>query len=197
MPDWRSILRRSKGSEESVLSPDVAAPLHSDWSWRPGFGDTHGDWVVSLESGAALGEVKVFHDCPENGVSVRSGFGGIDIELNQFKGGFASLVVDLPASACAGLTHSHLLRLEVATTLPPGTALFGRLNLRQGPNTDQILRKFEPSHGEMPVDFDLTLADLDVARVTAAWVDVIFETSGGVRINVEDVAMSRRPRAEL
>ena len=197
MPKLGGIFRRRKTPEKSNLTHDVSAPLHSDWSWRPALWASDAALIAPIKSGEGIAGSKVFHDCPAGALSVKSNGGEVEVDLKEFGGGFASLVFDLPEPACAELSNGHLLRLEVATEVPRGVTLFGRLNLRQGPNCNQVLREFMVEPGRLAVDFDLVLAELEIAPVDGGWVDLIIETRGGVVICIADLSMSRRPRAAL
>jgi hypothetical protein len=183
----------------------ISRQLHTDWAWRPTLwtGPVRPAGLVALASGAEFGQVvKVFHDCPRNECSVRqvrlSGRApyGVDVEVFHFGGSFLSLALDLPAAAIEGLSRRHLLRLELGIEAERPVSVFGRVNLRHGPNVEQITLGFDAGAGEV-VEFDLASLALDEDRLSSGWVDVIFEAPQMNRIRIGDVTLSRRPRAEL
>lgn len=199
-------LDRVMRAAEHRLLPDAALPrpLHADWAWRPE------PWTVPLapvglvspSSGTGLGvDAKFFHDCPDAEYSVRQSRvpGGapafaLDIEVFHFDGGFLSMAVDLPREAVNGLSRRHILRIGLDASMDLDVPCFGRLNVRHGPNVAQVVQAFgEEGH----VDLDLATADLDEDRVSAAWIDVIFERPAMNRFRLADLTLSRRPRAEF
>lgn len=185
----------------------ISRPLHTDWAWRPALwtGPVRPAGLVALASGTEFGPgAKVFHDCPRNECSVRQvrlpGGGGapygVDVEVFHFGGSFLSLALDLPADGIEGLSRRHVLRLDLRIEAERPVSVFGRLNLRHGPNVEQITLGFDAGAGEV-VEFDLVSLALEEDRLSAGWVDVIFEAPQMNRIRVGDVTLSRRPRAEL
>ena len=75
--------------------------------------------------------------------------------------------------------------------------IFARLNVRHGPNTEQIVRELPLGADEIMVEFDLAYSKLNEKRVDSAWVDLIFEGPEMNQVILRDVTFSRRPRAEL
>lgn len=187
----------------------VRRPLHSDWTWRPDIwaGPLRPMGLAPVETEARIGtSAKIFHDCPRPELALRQvrNTGPTDIapfglrfDVFRFEGSFLSLVLDLPSEAAEDLSRRHLIRLDLTVGTESPLELFGRLNLRQGPNVAQVVREFPQSCGEMSVDFDLSLTDLVVGPVEAVWLDVIFEGPGLNQITLGDLTMSRRPRAEI
>lgn len=184
----------------------VPRPLHADWAWRPELWSSPvlQGGAVGLTSGAALGrEAKLFHDCPHAECAVQqlraadagaSAHFGLSIEVYHFRGAFLSMAIDLPPEAVRGLCRRHLIRLSVDCATERPIPTYGRLNVRHGPNVAQVVRGFDEAG---PLDLDLAATDLDEDRITAAWVDLIFEAPAMNRIVLGDVTLSRRPRAEI
>ena len=83
------------------------------------------------------------------------------------------------------------------TNHPNTQEIFGRLNVRHGPNVEQIVREFSGSNGEFAIEFDLSATRIHEARVERAWLDLIFEGPEMNEIILRDVTLSRRPRAEF
>lgn len=187
----------------------VPRPLHTDWAWRPGpwSAPFRPGGLSHVASGTALGEgAKLFHDCPGSEIAVRqvrapASAGpapfGLRMDVFRFRGTFLSVAVDLPAEAVLGLTRRHIFRicLDVGTERP--VAVFGRLNIRHGPNTEQVVQAFDIPEGPCHVDLDLAATRLDEDRVERAWIDIILDAPDMNHIRLDDVTLSRRPRAEV
>ena len=75
--------------------------------------------------------------------------------------------------------------------------IFARLNVRHGPNTEQIVRELTLGGDSVVVEFDLAYSNLNEKRVERAWVDLIFEQPSMNQVILRDVNFSRRPRADL
>jgi len=122
---------------------------------------------------------------------------GVRMDVFRFDGSFLSLVVDLPNEGIEGLTRRHLVRLDIHVETEKPLEIFGRLNVRHGPNVEQLVREFSGSSGEFSVEFDLTATRMNEARVERTWLDLIFEGPEMNEIILRDVTLSRRPRAEI
>ncbi len=185
----------------------IARPMHSDWAWRPEL------WSrpVSPSGRAAVAsktpfgkEARLFHDCPHAEITLRQVRNvrpedvapfGLRVDVFRFEGSFLSLVVDLPKDATEGLTRSHIVRLTVQVETESPLEIFGRLNVKHGPNIEQIVREFDRNSPDGMVEFDLAATDLQERRVDRAWLDLIFEGPHMNQITLSDVTLSRRPRA--
>ncbi len=75
--------------------------------------------------------------------------------------------------------------------------IFARLNIKHGPNTEQIVRELPLGAKDVMVEFDLAYTRMNEKRVERAWIDLIFEGPEMNQIVLRDVTLSRRPRAEL
>jgi len=156
-------------------------------------------------TGAELGrEAKVFHDCGRVEVSVRqrrnppgaSAPFSVEAEVFHFDGTFLSIAIDLPREGFEGLTRHHLVRIGAEIEAERPARVFGRLNLRHGPNVATVTERFDvPGTGH--VDLDLAEADFDDERLSGAWVDIIVEAPAMNGIRLRDVTVSRRPRAQV
>ena len=187
----------------------VRRPMHSDWAWRPELwrGPVKPNGFAMVENKTPIGqEAKVFHDCALSELSVRQlrntkaediAAYGVRMDVFRFDGSFLSLVVDLPPGGVEGLKRRHLIRLEIRVETEKPLEIFGRINVRHGPNVEQLVREFEGSNGELAIDFDMAATRLNEARVERAWLDLIFEGPEMNAITLRDVTMSRRPRAEF
>ncbi|MCL4188249.1 MAG: hypothetical protein KJZ85_11625 [Rhodobacteraceae bacterium] len=188
---------------------EIELPLHYDWAWRPGLwrAPLAAPGHVSCASGTALGpDVKLFHDCaaPEfvlrqvrNGGAADQAPFGVSVEVFALDGTFLSIVIDLPEAAARSLRLRHVLGLTLETTVERPAEVLARLNIRHGPNTEQIARSLPLGQGSAVAEFDLAYSKVNEKRVEAAWIDLIL---GGVpmnRILIRDAVLTRRPRAEL
>jgi hypothetical protein len=183
-------------------------PAGTDWSWRPK------PWRLACpELGLApalpkdemTNELVIFHDCKSREITLRqqrnsrdidlSAF-GVALEVFHFDGSYLSLVVEVPPSSCAGLKKTHLIRLATVIERERTTRIFARLNVKHGPNTEQILLTL-PDTEEAMVEFDLAYSQLIEARAERMWIDLMIEDPAMNRITFRDLNLARYPRAEL
>jgi hypothetical protein len=187
----------------------IPAPLGSDWSWRPEpwRGSLVPVGMVAVDSRTPFGdETTLFHDCESSEITFRqirntreadlAPF-GVRLDVFRFDGSFLSLAVDLPDAAVRGLQRRHLIRVETIIEMEKPLEIFARLNIRHGPNTEQMVRELPLNESEVVVDFDLAYTKLNEKRVEKAWLDLIFEGPQMNQVVIRDVTLSRRPRAEL
>ena len=201
-------------SESRLALPMIGSnsfykPHGCDWSWRPEL------WreplpvpgMSSVPSKAMLGdEVTLFHDCEFSELTLRqirnrreqdlAPF-GLRMDVFRFDGSFLSLVVDLPQAAVDGLKRRHILRMDTIVDMEKPLEIFARLNIRHGPNTEQIVRELPLHEEEIMVEFDLAYTKLNEKRVEKAWIDLIFEGPEMNQVILRDLTFSRRPRAEI
>lgn len=188
---------------------EIELPLHYDWAWRPGLWRVPlaGPGQVSCASGTALGaDVKVFHDCaaPEfvlrqirNGGAADQAPFGLSLEVFALDGSFLSLVIDLPEAAARTLRLRHILGLALEATVERPAEVLVRLNIRHGPNLEQIVRNLPLGEGQALAEFDLAYSSVNEKRIEAVWIDLILGGAPMNRILIRDAVLSRRPRAEL
>ena len=137
----------------------IRKPMGTDWAWRPNL------WkgaipVPGFSSVPNKAEVypgaTIFHDCRRSELTVRqirntreadiAPF-GFRMDVFRFDGSFLSLVLDLPEEAARGLRQRHLLRMDVIVEMEKPLEIFARLNIKHGPNVEQIVREL-PMMGE-------------------------------------------------
>jgi Family of unknown function (DUF6478) len=184
-------------------------PLHSDWAWRPQLwrGPIFPAGVAAAQTKTTFGdEVTLFHDCAISELTVRqirntreadlAPF-GLKMDVFNFDGSFLSLVIDLPPDAVRGLKRKHLIRMSSVVETEHPLEIFARLNVRHGPNSEQMVRELPLGNADIMIEFDLAYTKLNEKRVEAAWVDLIFEGPKMNQVILRDVTFSRRPRAEL
>ena len=192
-----------------IGSTSFPKPAGTDWSWRPQLwrGSLPFKGLSAVESKTMLGdEVTVFHDCHVSELTLRQLRNtreadlapyGLRMDVFRFDGSFLSLVLNLPKAACDGLTKRHLLRMEAIVEVEKPLEIFARLNVRHGPNTEQVVRELPLYDDKVMVEFDLAYTKLNEKRVEDMWVDLIFEGPEMNQVTLRDVTLSRNPRAEL
>lgn len=184
-------------------------PHGSDWSWRPELwrGPLDRPGQSSVRSKTMLGnEVTLFHDCLRSELTLRQVRNrreadlapfGLRLDVFRFDGSFLSVVIDLPEAAVQGLKRRHLLRMDTIVECEKPLEIFARLNIKHGPNTEQIVRELPLGAPEVMVEFDMAYTKLNEKRVEKAWIDLIFEGPEMNMVTLRDLTFSRRPRADL
>jgi len=184
-------------------------PPGTDWAWRPEM------WRSPLaEKGRTAvgsrtplgGQVTLFHDCRISELTMRqlrntresdlAPF-GLRLDVFRFDGSFLSLVLDLPPEACAGLKRRHLIRVDMIVETEKPLEIFARLNVRHGPNTEQIVREVPLYSSEVMVEFDMAYSELNEKRVEAAWLDLIFENPEMNQVTIRDITFCHQLRPTL
>lgn len=187
----------------------IRKPLGTDWAWRPDLwkGPLPRPGYASVPGKAKVSDgATIFHDCRRSELTYRqirntreediAPF-GFRMDVFRFDGSFLSLVVDLPTEAALGLKQKHVIRMDVIVELEKPLEIFARLNIKHGPNVEQIVRELPLNEQEVMVEFDLAYSKMNEKRVEKLWIDLIFEGPEMNQIILRDVTLSRRPRAEL
>jgi hypothetical protein len=199
-------------SEHRLALPVIGShamrkPLGTDWAWRPMI--WHGP-IPGLSSVPAKAQVcegaTLFHDCRRSELTFRQVRNtreqdiapfGFRMDVFRFDGSYLSLVIDLPEDAARGLKLKHLIRMDVIVEMEKPLEIFARLNIKHGPNVEQIVRELPLNAEEVMVEFDLAYTKINEKRVERLWVDLIFEGPEMNQIILRDATFSRRPRAEF
>lgn len=201
-------------ADERLALPMIGAtsfpkPHNADWAWRPELwrGPLPTPGLSSVQTKSMLGdEVTLFHDCKYSELTLRQLRNlreadlapyGLRMDVFRFDGSFLSLVIDLPDTCVAGLKRNHLLRMEVIVEIEKPLEIFARLNIKNGPNTEQIVRELPLDAETIMVEFDLAYSNLNEKRVDRAWIDLIFEGPEMNQVILRDLTFSRRPRSQL
>jgi hypothetical protein len=184
-------------------------PAGTDWAWRPRLwrGPLDKKGIAGAASRTRLGdEATLFHDCDRSEITLRqirntretdlSPF-ALRLDVFRFGGSFLSLAIDLPPEGAEGLRRSHLVRLGLTVEFEKPLDIFARLNVRHGPNTEQLVREIPPKGEEATVEFDLAYSKLNEKRVEKLWLDLIFEGPEMNQITIRDLTLARYPRAPL
>ena len=97
-----------------------------------------------------------------------------------------------------GLKRKHLVRMSAVVETEKPLEIFARLNVRHGPNTEQLVRELPLGQDEIVVEFDLAYSNLNEKRVETRLGRS--DLRGAPTMNqviLRDVTFSRRPRADL
>ncbi|KHA50665.1 DUF6478 family protein [Sulfitobacter geojensis] len=192
-----------------IGSTSFPKPHNADWAWRPELwrGPLPTPGLSAVQTKSMLGdEVTLFHDCEFSELTLRQLRNlreadlapyGLRLDVFQFDGSFLSLVVDLPEDGTNGLKRTHLLRMDAIVEMEKPLEIFARLNIKHGPNTEQIVRELPLNEENHRVEFDLAYSNLNEKRVERAWIDLIFEGPQMNQVVLRDLTFSRRPRAHL
>ncbi len=184
-------------------------PHGTDWSWRPELwrGPLPVPGLSSVSTNSMLGdEVTLFHDCEQSELTLRQLRNtrekdlapyGLRMDVFSFDGSFLSLVINLPPEAALGLTRSHLLRIETIIETEKPLEIFARLNIKHGPNTEQMVRELPLDDEDVVVEFDLAYSNLNEKRVERLWLDLIFEAPEMNQVTLRDLTFARHRRAAI
>ena len=203
------LVARTRLARPRAGSAVFPRPAGTDWSHRPK------PWRVRLpEKGAApvqnktrlSDELRVFHDCPLAQIALRQSRNtrdvdlapfGLSLDVLGFQGSYLSLVIEVPPAACDGLRRRHLIRLACVIERERHSPIQARLNIRHGPNTEQLLLPLPDDGPEIMVEFDLAYSQLNEKRAEAMWIDLLIGDPALNRILIRDLTLSRYPRAEI
>ena len=213
--DLRAALDRALAATERRMTspaPNRATPegpRDSEWAWRPSLFHTRlpVPGHAGAASGSALGdEAKLFHDCTFSEISVAQRPGGgrggtapfvLAVDVLDFGGSFLSISVDLPPEATAGLTLSHIIQVSMTLEAERPIEMFARLNVKHGPNVEQTVAELDLSRASVDVEFDLAYTEIVEPSVERAWIDIICDNPRMNRVEIGDMVVSRRLRAEM
>lgn len=186
-------------------SPLPELPSRTEWAGRAGFWNEGGRSACPAPTGTALGTgLTLHHDGEADRVCAHASSRppgpvrfALAIETTDFSGSYVSLSLDLPDEASQKLTPQSLIRVVIAVALERPLASFARLNVRQGPNTEQQVRAIEFGQRNSAVEFDLFYMDILEGVDADIWVDLIFENPRLARIDIADAVFIHRRRAGL
>ena len=122
---------------------------------------------------------------------------GLRMDVFRFDGSFLSLVIDIPTSACDGLQRRHIVRLGMTMNVEKPIEVFARLNIKHGPNTEQLVLEIPSGSPEVNLEFDLGYSDLNEKRIERMWLDLIFEGPEMNQVTIRDLTLCRYPRTEI
>lgn len=190
-------------------SATFSKPPGTDWSWRPKAWQvavTETGIAPALSKDSLTNEVAIFHDCTNGEISLRQvrnirdidlcAF-GMTIEVFHFDGSYLSLVIEIPPSSCENLKRRHLIRLGATIERERPARIYARLNVKNGPNTEQILLTLPDDTEDTMVEFDLAYSQLNERRAERMWLDLMIEDPAMNKITFRDLNFARYPRADL
>ena len=192
-----------------IGSHSFEKPFDSDWAWRPQLwrGPLPNIGMSSAQNKEMLGrEVTLFHDCKHSELTLRQIRNtresdlapyGLRLDVFKFDGSFLSVVIDMPEEGARGLLKKHLIRVQAIVEFEKPLEIFARLNIKNGPNVEQIVREMPLNQQDVVVEFDLAYSKLNEKRIEKIWLDLIFEGPEMNQVVLRDITVSRRPRAEL
>ena len=209
--DWqRSLKPKATGTPEfgdTFTLNGVIAPLTSDWArrgelWQSSIDERVLTHVKDKQRFGA--EAAIYHDGASDAVEIAQLEGSVSedpsffvqLSVSDFKGTFVSIAIDLPREALHGLTRGHLVRSDVTIDANCAQEAYGRLNVLNGKNTERFTSAIR-LNGRSETDFDLFHSELDENQIEAAWFDVIFANPHAGTARIEDLVLSRRPRARF
>lgn len=184
-------------------------PSGTLWSWRPQAwrGPLGSKGYAAIANKTKLGEeVTLFHDCDNSELTLRQVRNtreedlapfGLSLDVLGFDGSFLSLVFDIPASGIVDVQRRHVISVRAILETEKSIEVFARLNIRHGPNAEQVVLEMPTGDAESIVEFDLAYSDLNEKRVEAMWLDLIFEGPEMNQVVIRDLTLCRYPRAEL
>lgn len=184
-------------------------PHGTDWSWRPELwrGPVPVPGLSSVPTKSMLGgEVTLFHDCEFSELTLRQLRNlheddlapyRLRMDVFKFAGSFLSLVVDLPNAATQQLTRAHLFRVNTIIEAEKPLEIFARLNIKHGPNTEQVVRELPLHEKDVMVEFDLAYTRLNEKRIERIWLDLIFEAPDMNQVVLRDLTFARHRRAAI
>ncbi|PJI86283.1 hypothetical protein BC777_2651 [Yoonia maricola] len=192
-----------------IGSTTFPQPPGTDWAWRPQLWRAavtpHGI-APALSKMEMTSELVIFHDCKRAEVSLRQTRNaratdlapfGVTLQAFHFEGSYLSLVVEIPQASCEGLRKRHLIRLAGVIERERPTQIYARLNVKNGPNTEQILLTLPDDKPETMVEFDLAYSGLNEKRAERMWVDLMIEKPAMNQITIRHLTLCRYPRADI
>jgi hypothetical protein len=193
-----------RAARAAELDPPATLPPHCDWTWRPSLWagpSTPRAWAATGSPTALAGDIILFHDCPLGEIAARQTRGhapsfALALDVYAFRGSYLSLAIALPPPALAGLRRRHVIRIDVRLRAERPATVYARLNVQRGVAPATIVRELPRAEAAF-VDFDLAFLRTDVSRAERLWIDLIFDSPAANALLLEDVLLSRTPRAEV
>lgn len=192
-----------------IGSAAIAGPAGTDWAWRPAPWRVPlrpNGWAALADKTAISPDVTLFHDCPLRSTTARQIRNlhpdnpapyRLRLDHLHFAGAFVSVVIDLPAAAITNLRKTHLVELSAILTAERPVTVSARLNVKHGPNIEQIHRSLTADGRVNTIVFDLVHTGLVDQRAEAIWLDLVIDRPQMNQITLHDVTLCRYPRAEF
>lgn len=150
-----------------IGSNAIRKPPRTEWAYRPEARaePVYPSGIAAVTTKQKIGsEVTIFRDCTQSELSFRQvrntkedDFApfGLRMDVFNFDGSFLSLAIEMPKEAVKGLRRSYLLRLDMIINSERPQEMFARLNVRHGPNTEQVVREMDMGQRNIWVEFDM------------------------------------------
>ena len=147
--------------------------------------------MSAVLSKTAIGEeATLFHDCALSELTFRQ-------IRNTREEDLAPFALRMDVFAFDGLQRRHIVRVNTVIETEKPLEVFSRLNIKHGPNTEQLVLELPLGQEDVMVEFDLGYFDINEKRVERMWLDLIFEGPEMNQITMRDITFCRYPRAEL
>ena len=210
----RAVTAFKQEAESRLALPRIGAtafqrPPGTDWAWRPGpwrVPVTPAGIAPALSKMELTHELVIFHDCKSAEIGLRQTRNarstdlapfGVTLEVFHFTGSYLSLVLEIPQASCEGLRKHHLIRLSALIERERPATIHARLNVRNGPNTEQVLLTLPDQAAETMVEFDLAYSGLNERRAERMWIDLMIDSPTMNKIDIRDLTLCRYPRADI
>lgn len=148
----------------------------------------------------------LFHDCKTPSLSLRqirntrpshvAPF-GLQMDVFDFDGSFLSLVLRGSDDLVRGLEKSQILRLSLRAECERSIDVTVRLNVKNGPNTEQVEKPIKIGGDVGFVEFDMAYVPFKEGKVDHIWFDLFFQNPAMNQVILRDLILSRHKRAEL
>ncbi|MGB0959815.1 MAG: DUF6478 family protein, partial [Halocynthiibacter sp.] len=185
----------------------IPRPPQCDWAHRPALwrqavtpvGRSSAPKQAIITENATL-----FHDCDVSEITYRQMRNareedlapyGLKVEVFKFDGSFLSVAIDLPQEAVTGLSKDNIIGVNLNYDYERPLDICARLNIKHGPNVEQVVREFSVEDGETYVEFDLSYTKINDKRLEGMWLDLIFDAPDMNQVMIHDLYFVRRPRA--
>jgi len=184
-------------------------PPSTDWWHVP---DVMAGPILPAGSAPVKSETKIgrdlalYHDCRTPCLAIRQfhetdgktgATFGLKLDVFEFDGSFLSLVVQPPETAIEGLLKSHLIRMSLCAQSELPIEISVRLNIKNGPNTEQVSHDTTCCPDGSNIDFDLEYMPFKEGRATQMWFDLFLKTPPMNLITITEITLSRHLRAAL
>ncbi|MEP5762214.1 MAG: DUF6478 family protein [Litoreibacter sp.] len=192
-----------------IGSNAIRKPAQADWSYRPEIwrGPISPFGIAAIRSKTRVGTAAtLYHDCKTSEITIRQVRNtrendlapfGLRMDVFKFDGSFLSLLLELPDSIIDGLRGNHVIAINAELESEKSLKVFARLNIKFGPNVEQIVCELPSGDKNTMVEFDLAHIQINEKRLERIWVDLTFEDPQMNEINLRDINFNRRPRADF
>lgn len=198
------LLNRFDRRAQDRLAPTQSAPLIPGAAWAQRV-DLFAEPIspqghAPLTNNTQISEmVTAFTDDPVANVGFRqtpntNGGHSAILDIHHLSGSYLSLAIGLGAQVAKTIGKDSLVRIRLECHSEQNIETLLRLNLRSGPNTEQVIRHFTPGQD---IEFDLFYVEFEPERMNDAWIDLMFPPHGMNRIELSDMIISKHPRADI